>query len=37
MGEDNTKASYSRMFKLRICYSVNEQKPLNSNLQEKYY
>lgn len=38
MGEDdNTKASYSQMFKLRICCSVNEQKPFNSNLQEKYY
>lgn len=38
MGEDdNTKASYSQMFTLRICYSVNEQKPFNSNLQEKYY
>ena len=32
--EDNTKTSYSQMFKLRIHLAENEQKPFNGNLQE---
>lgn len=32
--EDNTKTSYSHMFKLRIHLTENEQKPFNGHLQE---